>query len=71
MSSIIRMKEWIDGASYEDLLRKWTTAELGDPYFQDGVGDYFKEALVHKGAGMAITAIESVQRKLAGEKEKK
>jgi hypothetical protein len=35
------MKEWIDNASLEDLLRKWRFAPSGDPFFQEEVGDHY------------------------------
>jgi hypothetical protein len=38
-------KEWIDTASYEDLLRRWRFAPTGDPLFQNEVGDYYAEVM--------------------------
>jgi hypothetical protein len=35
-------KAWIDGASYEDLLRRWRFAEVGDAMFQGDTGDYYE-----------------------------
>lgn len=40
------MKEWIDSASYEELLSKWKKADIGDPYTQGEVGEYFEQALI-------------------------
>ena len=39
------MKEWIDNASYEELLGKWRRAPTGDPFFIGEIGDYFKKAM--------------------------
>ena len=38
-------KEWIDKATYVQLLEKWRFARTGDPYFQDETGDYFSEVM--------------------------
>lgn len=42
------MKEWIDNASYEELLRKWRFVPPGSPFFQGEVGNYFAEAMNKK-----------------------
>ena len=42
------MKAWIDGATYEQLLRRWRFAAAGDPFFQGDVGVYYKEAMAEK-----------------------
>jgi len=33
--------EWIDEASYEDLLTRWRFAASGDPFFVGEVGEYY------------------------------
>lgn len=38
-------KEWIDNASYEELLRKWRYSTFSDPLFRSETGTYFSEAL--------------------------
>lgn len=38
-------KEWIDNASYEELLRKWRYSTFSDPLFHSETGTYFSEAL--------------------------
>ena len=35
-------KDWIDAASYEDLLRKWRFGKVGDPFFKGDVGEHYK-----------------------------
>ena len=42
------MKDWIDRASYEDLLRKWRNAPVGSPFFQGEIGDYYSEKMKQK-----------------------
>lgn len=39
------MKKWIDSVSYEELLRKWRFAPVGDPFFQGEMGDYYKQKM--------------------------
>ena len=40
-----QMKDWIDNASYKELLRKWRFASTGDPFFMGGMGDYYSRKL--------------------------
>jgi len=42
------MKQWIDNASYEDLLRKNRTAPVGDPFFQGETGAYYMGVMAAK-----------------------
>ena len=46
--TVEEMKTWIDHASYEQLLRKWRFAPIGDLFFQPPVGEYFTNKLVEK-----------------------
>ena len=43
-----KMREWIEAASYEDLLRRWRFAPAGDPFFSGNAGNYFAEHLIKK-----------------------
>jgi hypothetical protein len=43
-----RDKLWIDNASYEDLLRRWRFAQLGDRMFQGETGEYFRKVMFTK-----------------------
>lgn len=43
-----QMKEWIDGASYLTLLKKWRFASPGSPFFQGDVGIYFEKVMMKK-----------------------
>lgn len=52
-------KNWIDNASYEQLLRKWRNAPAGDSWFQGETGKYFANVMAEKKAqnpGGAIRA---------------
>jgi len=48
-------KQWIDNASYEELLRRWRFAPMGDPLFQGGVGDYYLKRMREKEQAMDAT----------------
>jgi len=39
------MKNWIDNASYEELLRKWRFAPVGSPWFTGDIGNYYSEVM--------------------------
>lgn len=41
-------KTCIDGMSYEELLRKWRFAKLGNPWFQGATGDYWGTVMEKK-----------------------
>ncbi len=44
----IKMKHWIDTATYEELLTKWRFAPSGNPWFQGEVGKYYGEVMSKK-----------------------
>ena len=44
-----RIKQWIDAASYEELLNKWRFARIGDPMFQGETGEYYAAVMREKG----------------------
>ena len=43
-----RIQQWIDNASYEELLSKWRFSSLGDPMFQGETGDYYAKVMKEK-----------------------
>jgi hypothetical protein len=43
-------KEQIDAMTYEQLLRKWRFAPLGDPTFQAELGEYYSTRMEAKRA---------------------
>lgn len=42
------MKDWIDSASYGQLLSRWRFAPVGSPWFQGEVGIYYEEVMRKK-----------------------
>ena len=42
------IKNWINNASYEDMLRKWRFAASGDPFFQGENGEYYSKIMAEK-----------------------
>ncbi len=44
------IKDWIDKASYEDLLRKWRFAPVGSPFFVGEEGNYYSKIMADKKA---------------------
>lgn len=58
------MKEWIDKASYLELLRRWRFAPAGDPFFQVPIGSYYSKVMAEKkaalGPGEAVAASKAV-----------
>ena len=42
------MKDWIDKASYQELLSKWRFAPVGSPWFQGEIGDYYSKIMFKK-----------------------
>jgi hypothetical protein len=43
-----KMMEWIDNATYEQLLKKWRHAPSGDPFFTGKVGSYYSKKIRRK-----------------------
>ncbi len=44
-----KMKAWIDGATYEQLLRRWRFSPAGgDPIFQGEIGQYYSKVMAQK-----------------------
>ena len=56
----LKMKRWIDDASYEELLRKWRFASVGDPYFQGETGTYYSNVMAQK--RMAVDHVAASKR---------
>lgn len=58
------MKQWINNATYEQLLRKWRFGVCGDPFFQGEVGQYYSSKLAEKrvevGPAEAVRASKSI-----------
>jgi hypothetical protein len=43
-----RIKNWIDNASYRELLYHWRFAPIGDAIFQGEAGDYYAKVMQEK-----------------------
>jgi hypothetical protein len=41
-------KEWIDNASYEELLRRWRFATANDSMFRGDLGEYYATVMFKK-----------------------
>jgi len=44
------MKQWIDNASYRELLSKWRFSKTGNLFFQGEIGDYYTKVMRRKRA---------------------
>ena len=42
------MIEWINNASYQELLSKWRFAKSGSPWFQGDVGKHYSKVIFEK-----------------------
>lgn len=40
-----KLKQFIDGLTYQQLLSRWRFAPIGDPWFQDETGEYFAQRM--------------------------
>ena len=45
-----KLKEWIDNASYEELLRRWRFAPMDDPMFRMDTGEYYRVIMNKRGS---------------------
>lgn len=57
------MKQWIDNASYQSLLRRWRFSASGDPIFQGEIGKYYTKMLAEKRSanpGAAVAASKAI-----------
>ncbi len=49
-------KDWIDNATYQELLRRWRHAPVGDPMFQGDTGDYYSKVMAEKRSAVGPVA---------------
>jgi hypothetical protein len=52
-------KEWIDRASYYDLLLKWRFSPSGNPFFADDCGKYYAKVMEEKRAADPAGAVRA------------
>ena len=48
-SELQNRKNWIDNATYQELLQVWRFEPIGSDWFQDELGEYFKIKFFKKG----------------------
>jgi len=58
------MKQWIDNATYEQLLQKWRFAPSGDSFFVGEVGSYYTEVLSKKRNGLSHAEQVSISKRV-------
>jgi len=61
------MKEWIDKATYEQLLRRWRFSLAGDPIFKDAIGMYYIEVMHQKGKEVGYEGCVEASKKVGWE----
>ncbi len=63
MEMTAEQKKWIDGKSFEELLRRWRNSPAGDPIFRDDAGAYYIKVMDRRraeiGPGAAVAASKS------------
>ena len=63
-----KQKEWIDNASYEDLLRRWRFAPPRDTIFQGESGQYYTVKIEAKRIEVGNAAHVAASKKIGWEK---
>jgi hypothetical protein len=63
-----RMRAWIDGASYEDLLRKWRFSPSGDPMLMGEVGTYYKTVMDRRGLELSAEERVAISKRIGWER---
>ena len=48
-------RDWIDNASYEELLRRWRMASAGSPWFQGETGAYYESVMKRRRTEVGAT----------------
>ena len=43
-----QQKQWIDSASYEQLLRRWRESPIGSDQFNGDTGEYYSKIMAEK-----------------------
>jgi hypothetical protein len=59
---------WTDTASYEDLLRRWRFAAIGDPIFQGEVGKHYAEVMAHRRAEVGPEEHTRISKRIGWER---
>ena len=61
------LRQWIDTASYEDLLRRWRFAPVGSLFFVGEVGRYFEDTMKQRKAEIGNAEAVRVSKNLGWE----
>ena len=61
------MKNWIDGASYEELLKKWDSDPTDSPIYnpQYAVSVYYVKAMKRKAGELNVTTLNEIKARLS------
>jgi len=62
------LKQYIDSCTYEQLLRRWRFAEIGDPYFQGEVGKYYQQVMNEKAEEIGKKACSKASKDIGWDK---
>lgn len=60
------MKEWIDGATYKELLKKSRFAPAGDPFFSGEVSKYYDKVISEKRDKLKIGEAAQISKDIGG-----
>jgi len=64
----LKLKDWIDNASYEDLLQRWRFASCGDPFFQGETGQYYSRVMAEKKDKLSNSERVEISKRIGWEK---
>lgn len=62
--------DWINQASFEDLLRKWRFAPAGDPFLKGHIGDHFNKIYCQRRNSLDPGEFTRISKKIGLEHEK-
>lgn len=57
-------KDWIDRASYTQLLARWRNAPSGDPMFEGDTGDYYAQVMSDKRKAVGPSAHTAASKQI-------
>ena len=63
----LEMRQWIDHASYTELLRRWRFAPSGDPMFHGDVGVYYATVMGRRRDEVGAEAHTSASKEIGWE----
>ncbi|MFH0982805.1 MAG: hypothetical protein V2A79_14875 [Planctomycetota bacterium] len=63
------MKNWIDTASYAQLLERWRFGPVGSPWFQGEVGDYYAKVMGERHAQVGDEAHTAASKAIGWDRQ--